>query len=175
MSTNEIHEAAIAHGRAAEFMDAQWQRVAPCHWKAVHQVGVNVAPYVLRVRLGEGAYEWDIHQNDELLASGEARTPMQGRSLARRAAQDLTATMPPAPLRKKSERTLEDEGEASATTRHAIDQQIIPYLGLSLLAANVAFAYYGTVVGTGVMLDLVTALCLLMGGVVLHLVWQNLE
>ncbi len=172
MSTaSNIHEAALAHGRAAEFLDAHWQRVAPCHWKAVHQVGVNEAPYVMRVRLGEGAYDWEVTQDDDLLACGEARTPLQGRALARRAAQDLTATLPPAPIRPLPLR--EVDPAAAAKARRAIDRQFLPYIALGLLSVNVVFAYYGLAVGTGRVVDLVMALTLLVSGSVLHTFWKS--
>jgi hypothetical protein len=170
-SSAQIHQAALAYGRAAEFLDADWHRVAPCHWKAVHQVGVEEAPYVLRVRLGEGSYTWDVAQDELLLATGEARTPMQGRSFARRAAQDLTATLPPAPMRRKSEPAYDDE--ASAEARAAIDRKVMPYLALGLLGLNVGFTYYGVAVGTAQVSDLLVALALLSGGSVLHIFWQS--
>ncbi len=172
MSTDaEIHDAALARGRSAEFLDPAWQRIAPCQWRAVHHTGVDAEPFVMCVRLGQAVYEWDVTRDDVLFANGTARTPMQGRAFARRAAQDLTVTVPPAPMRRKIE-VAEDEATVSADTL-AFDRKIGPYLLLALLGMNVAFNYYGLAIGEAAMLDLITALVLLAGGGVLHFFWRT--
>ena len=159
----------ISNGRSATYLEPNWERVAPCQWRAQHHLGLKDVPLVLTVKLEERAYLWEVAQGRQGMAGGVCRTPSQARAAARRAASDVTSTMRPALRRQKT-----PKGKTRTTNNaRSLDYELLPFVAFALLLANVGLNYYAVAVGTAETGDLMFSVFLAATGATAFLAWRQ--
>lgn len=159
------------NGRPATYLEPDWERVAPCQWRADHQLGVNEDPLTLKVKLDDKAYRWEVLQGLKGMARGVCRTPAQARAAARRAAGDVTSTVRPSMMRQRL------PGLSKRTTNNArsLDRDLLPFGAFTLLLANVGLNYYGVAMGSAQKEDLFFSVLMATAGTALFLLWQKFD
>ena len=159
------------NGRAATYLEPEWERVAPCQWRAKHHLGIEEQPLTLRVKLEDRAYVWEVVQGEHKMAEGVCRTPAQARAAARRAASDVTSTVRPSLMRQRA-----PKGSGRTTnSSHSMNRDLLPFGAFALLIANVGLNYYGVAMGTSESGDLMFSMLLAALGTTFFLAWQRFQ